>query len=280
MTKNISISKVLIAIAIFALAGFSVATVVRAEGEAEFATETAVASEPIAPVAPNENIVVTVDTDMVMPEVLTHGGEVPDTTAPVSPDAPITPTTPVPSTEMTPVVVADEQIDTTPVTPTTPTPAPRERNSRSGGSRNASVGRVLGASDFQFTTDLGFGMNVNDVVELQERLRAEGYFTFATSTGYFGSITLDAVKAYQTAHGIIATGFVGPLTRASLNGAAQMSAAPRNETELAIQSLKAQLVTLMTKLLTSYQAQMALQSTSTATTTAPTATSTASSTRS
>ena len=79
------------------------------------------------------------------------------------------------------------------------------------------VGQVLGAETFVFTTYLSFGMQSNDVKELQERLRKEGFFTFPTSTGYFGPITLAAVKAYQTAHGISATGFVGPLTIAELN---------------------------------------------------------------
>ena len=35
-------------------------------------------------------------------------------------------------------------------------------------------------------------------------------------TGYFGPVTLEAVKTYQRAHGIPTTGVVGPLTWASL----------------------------------------------------------------
>jgi hypothetical protein len=104
--------------------------------------------------------------------------------------------------------------------------------SRSGGSRVINTtnttptvtaptneGQVLGAATFAFNNDLRLGMTGQEVVELQERLRAEGFFTFQTSTGYFGPITLAAVKAYQTAHPEIGyvTGFVGPLTRAVLN---------------------------------------------------------------
>ena len=59
--------------------------------------------------------------------------------------------------------------------------------------------------------------NPDAVKQLQERLRAEGFFTYATSTGYFGPITFAAVQAYQTKHGIPSTGFVGPLTIAELN---------------------------------------------------------------
>lgn len=71
---------------------------------------------------------------------------------------------------------------------------------------------------FVFNNNLGYGMRSEEVRLLQERLRAEGFFTFHTSTGYFGPITLAAAKAYQVAKGIpFITGFVGPLTRAELN---------------------------------------------------------------
>jgi hypothetical protein len=64
--------------------------------------------------------------------------------------------------------------------------------------------------------DLSYGMTSQDVMELQNRLASEGYFT-ATATGYFGPLTQSAVMAYQAAHGIPSTGYVGPLTRAELN---------------------------------------------------------------
>lgn len=69
---------------------------------------------------------------------------------------------------------------------------------------------------YLFDTDLMIGMTSQDVMELQTRLKAEGYFT-ATPTGYFGPLTATAVRAYQSAHGISATGYVGALTRAELN---------------------------------------------------------------
>jgi len=80
-------------------------------------------------------------------------------------------------------------------------------------------GRVLGAEGFRFLVDLKQGMSNNDVMELQKRLRAEGFFTYPTDTGYFGTFTFNAVVAYQLAHPTIGfvTGFVGPLTRAELN---------------------------------------------------------------
>ena len=84
-------------------------------------------------------------------------------------------------------------------------------------SNTGNGGQVLGASTYAFNTHIRLGNATNDVKELQERLRALGHFTFHTSTGYFGPITLAAVKAFQTANGIPATGFVGPLTLAALN---------------------------------------------------------------
>lgn len=96
--------------------------------------------------------------------------------------------------------------------------------SHSSGSSHAVVtpvvapqGKVLGVSTFQFTSNLRKGMSSDAVKQLQERLRAEGFFTYATSTGYFGPITFAAVQAYQTAHKLPSTGFVGPLTIAELN---------------------------------------------------------------
>jgi hypothetical protein len=72
---------------------------------------------------------------------------------------------------------------------------------------------------FTFNTNLRLGMQHRDVVELQNRLKQEGFFTYPTATGYFGRITFDAVRAYQKAHlgTNLMTGFVGPLTRAALN---------------------------------------------------------------
>lgn len=67
-----------------------------------------------------------------------------------------------------------------------------------------------------FDTNLSMGMSGQDVLELQNRLREEGYFNVA-STGYFGPLTASAVKAYQAANGLPAVGVVGPQTRALLN---------------------------------------------------------------
>lgn len=64
---------------------------------------------------------------------------------------------------------------------------------------------------YLFTKNLWFGMNDPDVVELQRRLGV------APTDTHFGPKTLAAVVMYQHAHQITPTGYVGPITRASLN---------------------------------------------------------------
>lgn len=88
------------------------------------------------------------------------------------------------------------------------------------------IGEVLGVEKFLFLNDLRFKSTLSpDVKELQDRLRTEGLFT-ASSTGYFGSATKNAVIKYQEKYaeeilkplGLTkGTGFVGPNTRAKLN---------------------------------------------------------------
>lgn len=76
-----------------------------------------------------------------------------------------------------------------------------------------------------FHTDLEHGMTSAEVLKLQQTLNLDPATRVATSgagapgseTTYFGSLTLAAVKAFQAKHGIITTGYVGPLTRAQLN---------------------------------------------------------------
>lgn len=69
---------------------------------------------------------------------------------------------------------------------------------------------------YLFDADLSLGVTGSAVIELQNRLKAEGYFNGA-ATGYFGPLTMQAVRNYQRAHGISSTGYVGSLTRAELN---------------------------------------------------------------
>lgn len=67
------------------------------------------------------------------------------------------------------------------------------------------------------------GTSGNDVVELQSALIAKGYLAAGKNTGYFGSLTLEALKKFQCESGIICSGdavagygIAGPRTQAAL----------------------------------------------------------------
>lgn len=72
-----------------------------------------------------------------------------------------------------------------------------------------------------FTKDLYLGMTDGDVQKLQQYLNNHGFGVAATGPGsvgqettYYGTLTQNAVKKFQAAHGIPNTGYFGPLTRA------------------------------------------------------------------
>ena len=65
-------------------------------------------------------------------------------------------------------------------------------------------------------TNLKYGARGTEVSELQEFLIDKGFLSGA-ATGSFYSLTLKAVIAYQRSVGLPVTGFVGPMTRNSIN---------------------------------------------------------------
>ena len=74
-----------------------------------------------------------------------------------------------------------------------------------------------------FNANLSVGSTGADVSALQTWLISKGFSipsiaSGAAQTGYFGQQTKSAVIAYQASVGLPNTGFVGPLTRAILNG--------------------------------------------------------------
>lgn len=63
------------------------------------------------------------------------------------------------------------------------------------------------------TKTLKFGMRSIEVVNLQKMLQERGYFPDnSQTTGYFGAVTLKAVKDFQKAQGLTVDGIVGPNT--------------------------------------------------------------------
>ncbi|MBI4068086.1 DUF5011 domain-containing protein [Candidatus Kaiserbacteria bacterium] len=113
-----------------------------------------------------------------------------------------------------------------------------------------------------FTRNLTLGMSGADVTALQTQL-AEAKVYNGPITGYFGNLTLAAVKRYQAAKKIFPqSGYVGPLTRLALNTASptpslptpapqtyivETKPAPVNvaETQQKINTLQAQLLNLL-----------------------------------
>ncbi|MEC2071323.1 C40 family peptidase [Alkalihalophilus marmarensis] len=77
---------------------------------------------------------------------------------------------------------------------------------------------------------LRVGMNHADVTELQEALKSKGYFTFDRATGYYGTITADAVRKFQASNGLKVDGIAGPQTFAALkaNGSTVVAASSSN----------------------------------------------------
>jgi peptidoglycan hydrolase-like protein with peptidoglycan-binding domain len=72
-------------------------------------------------------------------------------------------------------------------------------------------------SSYLFTQNLQYGMSDDAVFKLQEKLIAHGMLSIIIPTGWFGPLTLKAVKIFQEQNEIPPTGFVGAMTRASLN---------------------------------------------------------------
>lgn len=77
---------------------------------------------------------------------------------------------------------------------------------------------IVKKPDHIFTSDMYFGLRNNEVVLLQTRLVSEQLLPADCITGYFLSLTKQAVIAYQKREHLPQTGYVGSLTRASLNG--------------------------------------------------------------
>lgn len=72
--------------------------------------------------------------------------------------------------------------------------------------------------ELKFLRSLSRGMSGSDVTELQEWLaQFPDIYPEGLVTGFFGSLTEDAIKRFQKKHGIEQVGIFGPLTRAKFS---------------------------------------------------------------
>ncbi|MEK7115028.1 MAG: peptidoglycan-binding protein [Patescibacteria group bacterium] len=83
---------------------------------------------------------------------------------------------------------------------------------------NALQGSSVSAPAASFNRNLTVGSRGADVTALQDILISKGHLAAGLNTGYFGNLTKAAVAKWQASMGISpAVGFVGPISRASLN---------------------------------------------------------------
>jgi peptidoglycan hydrolase-like protein with peptidoglycan-binding domain len=74
------------------------------------------------------------------------------------------------------------------------------------------------ASFASFDQDLWYGSKGDNVKELQDFLSTEGCFNYSEFTGNFFSVTVNAVKCFQSKYGITpVAGYFGPKTRIKAN---------------------------------------------------------------
>lgn len=75
-----------------------------------------------------------------------------------------------------------------------------------------SFANAANADYYSSRVTLKYRMRHSEVVNLQNDLKKLGYFNYHTSTGYFGSITYDAVIKFQKDNRLLVDGIVGKQT--------------------------------------------------------------------
>lgn len=83
---------------------------------------------------------------------------------------------------------------------------------------------VATAQPVEFTETLKLEMENDEVKAMQQRLAQLGYMEVSDATGYFGTKTEAAVKAFQRNSGLEADGIAGTGTLAALMGADAVAA--------------------------------------------------------
>ena len=102
------------------------------------------------------------------------------------------------------------------------------------GTTTTSVGTTnsVGATNYDFTSDLTVGSTGSAVTALQTFLIGQGDLVLATPTQYFGSMTQAALAKFQAAHNITpSVGYFGPKTRAYVNSLSTSSSTTTTTTQ-------------------------------------------------
>ncbi|GAE26249.1 cell wall lytic activity [Halalkalibacter wakoensis JCM 9140] len=95
---------------------------------------------------------------------------------------------------------------------------------------------------------LRIGTNHPDVKELQEALKKKGYFTHHQSTGFYGSITEEAVRKFQKANNLKVDGIAGPKTLSVLLAEMEGQAQQHNQQSRSTSNNEKQMTSLQTYL--------------------------------
>jgi peptidoglycan hydrolase-like protein with peptidoglycan-binding domain len=98
----------------------------------------------------------------------------------------------------------------------------RTHGLEANGVMDASALTLLNSGSVRYYT-MYPGDSADDIRIMQDRLRELGYFS-GSSTGYYGSITLNAVKMFQEGNGLVVDGKAGKNTRGVLYSESAVSA--------------------------------------------------------
>ncbi len=79
------------------------------------------------------------------------------------------------------------------------------------------------------------GSRGDEVSEVQTRLKQWGYYHYSQVTGYYGSITTQAVKDFQVQNGLVSDGIVGKNTYSAMGIAESSSEVSRGEGETVLE---------------------------------------------
>lgn len=130
-------------------------------------------------------------------------------------------------------------------------PAATVSGTQSSSSQSAVSSSTLSSVPL-FTTSLFYGSRSDQVSTLQSLLAAHGYLASNLATGFFGTLTEQAVQKFQCDSGILCSGagwgIVGPKTRTVLNGLSG-DVTPTSSPSSGATSLDAQLQALERQLL-------------------------------